>query len=151
MHGFTTAYRETGHPKMLETAERVCDYFISRLPAIRDPDTDPSDVIPPWDFNAPSGQDPKDASAAAVAASALLELHEYLPDKGYKDVAVRILETLASPAYLASSSTKPLLSVLDHATQFYKQGLYDHGLVYADYYFLQALNRLAGHGRSADL
>ena len=66
VHGFTTCFRETGDSLLLATAEKCADYYINNLPA---------DYVPYWDFVAPNIPDePKDASAAAVAASGLLEL-----------------------------------------------------------------------------
>ena len=56
-------------------AERAARWFLDHLPA---------DGIPPWDFSA---DHPKDASAAAIAASALFEL-------GWDDDARRLLAAL---------------------------------------------------------
>jgi unsaturated chondroitin disaccharide hydrolase len=62
--GFAAAYRAGRDAELLSAAERTARFFLDRLPA---------DGIPPWDFDAPAGG-PKDASAAAIAASALLDL-----------------------------------------------------------------------------
>jgi unsaturated chondroitin disaccharide hydrolase len=63
IHGLVSAHRATGEPELLAAAERSARWFLERLPA---------DGIPPWDFDAPPG--PKDASSAAIVASALLDL-----------------------------------------------------------------------------
>ena len=66
VYGFTMAYRETGDRRLLDAARRVSDWFIDHLPP---------DRVPYWDFDAPGIPDaPRDSSAAAIAASGLLEL-----------------------------------------------------------------------------
>ena len=60
---------------MLDTARRVADWFTARLPA---------DGVPRWDFSAPAGA-PRDSSAAAIAASGLLELARLEPDAARRD------------------------------------------------------------------
>ncbi len=58
IYGFTMVYRYTRDPRMLDTARRTADYYLSRLPA---------DFVPKWDFDAPDAR--KDSSAAAIVAS----------------------------------------------------------------------------------
>jgi unsaturated chondroitin disaccharide hydrolase len=139
--GFTLAYRETGDIRFLETAKRCADYFIDNLPA---------DLVPYWDFDAPGIPDePRDSSAAAIAASGLLELSTYVADKRDKDryfnAACDILDSLASPDYLAA---EPNMSILLHGTG---RGNPDNpdpstweidcGLIYSDHFFIEALVR----------
>lgn len=51
----------------------------------------PEDYIPYWDFNDPSIPDaPRDASAACVVASALLELSGYLPAEKHWNINRRL-------------------------------------------------------------
>ncbi|WP_224369014.1 glycoside hydrolase family 88 protein [Hyalangium versicolor] len=135
IHGFTMAYRYTRDPRMLQTAQKVTDYYLSRLPA---------DGIPFWDFDAPTAQQRKDSSAAAVVASALLELSELVTaaaDKArYRDAALKMLETLASPAYLASGTST--YAILNHGVGNYPANQeVDVGLIYGDYYLLEAVLR----------
>ena len=70
----------------------------------------PEDKVPYWDFDDPGIPDaPRDASAAAVVASALLELSTYLPNgkgKYYKDAAIEMLSSLSSRHY-QSGKSKP--------------------------------------------
>jgi hypothetical protein len=135
VYGFTMAYRETGDPRFLETARATADYFIGHLPA---------DHVPPWDFQAPPvPTPPRDSSAAAIAAAGLLELSRLEPDAGrrqhYFATAQSILLSLSSPAYLAEGT--PSQSVLLHGTRNKPSGSYDTGLIWGDYYFLEALLR----------
>jgi hypothetical protein len=134
IYGFTMAYRYTRDPRMLQTAQRVTNYYLDRLPA---------DGIPFWDFDAPAGQQLKDSSAAAAVASALLELSEFVaePDKArYRTAALRMMETLASPAYLVSGTST--YAILNHGVGNYPAGQeIDVGLIYGDYYFIEAVLR----------
>jgi PelA/Pel-15E family pectate lyase len=138
LYGFTMAYRESGEPAFLQTAQEVAGYFLKRLPA---------DGIACWDFQAPGcPQNAKrDASAAAIAASGLLELSQYVPEQAvrYRSAAHRMLGTLAGPAYFARDGQSDAL--LRHAVGHHPRGTeVDVGLVYADYYFVEALLRSRG-------
>ena len=67
IYGYTMVYRETRDVRFLEVACQSADAYLRRLP---------EDMVPYWDFDAPMSPllPPKDASAAAVTASALIEL-----------------------------------------------------------------------------
>lgn len=101
IYGYTVVYRETKDPKYLDFAQKVTDVYLDRLP---------EDKVPYWDFDDPSIPDaPRDASAGAVVASALLELSTYLPNgtgKRYKDAAIEMLTSLSSDSY-QSGESKP--------------------------------------------
>lgn len=135
IYGYTVTYRETKDPKFLAFAEKVADVYISRLP---------EDLIPSWDFDAPRiPEELKDASAASVTASALLELAQFVDKaKGnaYRDLAERMLRTLSSAAY-QSREINP--SFLLHSTGHKPNGTeVDASIIYADYYYIEALLRL---------
>ncbi len=135
MYGYTMAYRYTGDSRMLDAAQRVSDYYVSRIPPTGDP-------VPNWDFDA--SQQKRDSSAAAIAASALLELSTFVTDDArrqrYWDVALRTLTSLMSTSYLAAGTNSR--SILLHGVGNYRaQQEVDVGLIYGDYYFLQALLR----------
>jgi unsaturated chondroitin disaccharide hydrolase len=137
IYGFTMVYRYTHDPRFLATAERTADFFLSHLPA---------DKVPFWDLELPrTTGEPRDSSAAAIAASGLLELSQFESDatrKGtYLDAAKAILTSLSSPAYLAEGTNRA--SILLHGTQNRPKGDFDSGLIYGDYYFLEALLRYA--------
>jgi unsaturated chondroitin disaccharide hydrolase len=138
MHGFTTIYRYTQDPRFLDTAILLANYFLQNLPA---------DFVPYWDFNAPNIPDePRDTSAAAMGASALLELSQLVSDPSlqaaYYGTAQTILASLASRAYLADASAQPENYLLDHGTYDlpHGQGI-DTGQIWGDYYFVEALIR----------
>lgn len=135
IHGMGIAFRETGDARFLDAARRASTYWTANVP---------EDFVPYWDFDAPNVPDePRDSSAAAIAASAFVELAQLDPDRTwrrtYADLATATLESLSSPQYLAER--EPLPAVLKHGTYAATIGASDHGTSWGDYYFRQALVR----------
>ena len=134
IYGYTMCYRFTKDQRYLDFACKVTDVYLDNLP---------EDLVPYWDFRDPCIPDvSRDASAAAVVASALLELSQYVPGekgKDYHSKAVQMLQSLyenyrsgdVNPAFLLhSTGHRPAGSEIDYS------------IVYADYYFIEALLRL---------
>ncbi len=135
IYGYTVVYRETRNPVYLDFVQKVTDVYLSRLPG---------DYIPYWDFDDPAIPNcTRDASAAAIVASALLELQGYLPAEKaqtYKEAAEKMLASLSSDAY-RSGKSKP--SFLLHSTGHRPAGSeIDASIIYADYYYIEALLRM---------
>lgn len=132
IYGFTSAYEATRRPELLATARRVADWYVDHLPP---------DGVPFWDFSDPAVPNAlRDASAAAVAAAGLLSL---AGDAGgtdsarYGAAAERGLRTLSS-RYLTERTANR--AVLAHSVGGLPQKAeVDVGIVYADYYFIEAL------------
>ncbi len=135
VYGYTMCYRETHDPKYLRQAENVANYILNH-PNL------PKDLVPYWDFNAPNiPNEPRDASAAAIIASAFYELAAYSANgKTYRARAGKMMQNLtksyrAKPGethgfiLLHSTGSKPMNSEVDVP------------LNYADYYYLEALLR----------
>jgi alpha-L-fucosidase len=135
LYGFTMCYRETKDKKYLAHAEHIASFILNN-PHF------PKDMVPYWDFDAPNiPNEPRDASAAAVMASALYELSTYSKNKNeYRKAADKIMESLTdyyrSPIgenkgfiLLHSTGSKPVNSEVAVP------------LIYADYYYLEALLR----------
>jgi hypothetical protein len=136
LYGFTVMYRETGDQKYLDQAIKIAAFYLNH-PRM------PEDLIPYWDFDAPNiPNEPRDASAAAVTASALLELSKYAPaENGYFKAAKKMLASLSSPEYLAEPGTNNNF-ILMHSTGHMPNGTEINGpITYADYYYLEALLR----------
>lgn len=128
IYGYTVVYRETKEPRFLDFVQKVADVYLEHLP---------DDYVPYWDFNDPAiPYAPRDASA-------LLELSGYVsPEKGqeYKKAAVCMLESLSSDKY-RSGKSKP--AFLLHSTGNYpSHSEIDAAIIYADYYYIEALMRL---------
>ena len=119
----------------LQEAVHIADMIMERVKT--------DDLIPYWDYDAPAGEKtPRDASAAAVTASAFLELSTFVPDgKKYSDYAETILKNLSGPKYLAAKGSNQGY-VLMHSTGSLPHGSeIDVPLNYADYYYMEALKR----------
>lgn len=135
VYGYTSCYRETKDVKFLEVAINVAEMIMKRNIA--------SDKVCYWDFDAPVKKDtPHDASAAAVIASAFLELSTYVEDGGrYFDYAEEILKSLSSNDYLSEKGDNKGF-VLMHSVGSLPHGSeIDTPINYADYYYLEALKR----------
>lgn len=135
IYGYTVVYRETGEKRFLDFVTKVADTYLSRLPG---------DYVPYWDFDDPRIPDcPRDASAACVVASGLLELSRYVDDETserYMDAATKMLASLGSDRY-RSNERNP--SFLLHSTGHHPAGSeVDASIIYADYYYIEALTRL---------
>ena len=137
IYGYTMVYRETGDSRFLDFARKVSDVYLKRLP---------TDMIPYWDFAARDflPAEPRDASAASITASALLELSTYVANADsaafYREQAVAMLEQLSSPSYQAGGQSSAFL--LHSVGHMNKKWEVDASISYADYYYLEALTRL---------
>jgi len=143
LYGYTMMYRETKKPEYLAQARKIAAFLIGhpRLPA---------DKVPYWDFDDPAIPDvPRDASAAAIMASALLELRNYVDADSaqqYTAIAEQQLRSLSTPAYLAKVGENGGF-LLKHSTGHKPAGKeIDVPINYADYYFLEALLRYKAAG-----
>ncbi len=141
LYGYTVMYRETKDPRYLAQAQKIAA-FVMNHPSL------PTDKVPYWDFDdvkIPNA--PRDASAAAIICSALLELRGYVERSvaaGYTAFAEAQLRSLASSAYLAEPGTNGGF-LLMHATGNHpKNSEIDVPINYGDYYFLEALLRARG-------
>lgn len=136
LYGFTMTYRETGDERFLEQAKAIARFMLEH-PNL------PADKIPYWDFDAPGQPDiPRDVSAATVLASALYELSTYCPEEKdhYLQVADQILDVLALEYGFSGEEDYPFL--LEHSTgRLPQDDEIDVPIIYADYYYLEALLR----------
>ena len=136
IYGFTLCYRETHNTAFLDFAQKVADVYLAHLP---------EDLVPYWDFNDPAIPGaPRDASAAAITAAALLDLAQWVPDKNkaglYHDKAVKMLAVLSAAPYRSGNINSAFLL---HSTGHKpKGGEVDASIIYADYYYLEALLKL---------
>lgn len=135
LYGYTMMFRLTEQDHYLTQAENIADMLAERLPA---------DGIPYWDFDAPDIPDaPKDASAAAVMASAFVDLSRLTvkecDKKRYLGIAERQIRTLASKEYLAAPGENCNFILKHSVGNLPGNSEVDVPLTYADYYFLEAI------------
>jgi unsaturated chondroitin disaccharide hydrolase len=136
IYGFAMCYRETGLARYRETALKLAEVFMNLLPA---------DKVPYWDFRDPEiPAAPRDASAAAIVAAGLLILAEEVPTEmagPLVDKAEGLLQALWHRCWSGDANA----ALLSHSTGNRPRGSeVDVPLIYADYYFLEALLRLQG-------
>ena len=139
LYGYTAMYRWTGDDRYLQQARHIARFLLQH------PNM-PEDGIPYWDFDAPADPStPRDASAAAIMASALIELSGFTSgdeSQEYRRFAIRQIRTLASPEYTAVEGENGNF-ILRHSTgAFPFDSEVDVPLAYADYYYVEALTRL---------
>lgn len=149
LYGYILCYRYTKDVKFLNFAENIANYMLNH-PNL------PEDMIPLWDYNVIDDglvpewkydatdypEIPRDASAAAITASALYELSTYSSkQQKYLDAANKIVSSLLSDDYL-SIHGKNKYFILNHSVgSIPHQAEIDVPLVYADYYLLEAMYR----------
>jgi len=152
IYGFTMMYRETKKPEFLKTAKAAAKFYMTH-PNL------PKDKIPYWDFNAgkpgyKSDADfsslklnfvPRDASAAAIVASALIELSTMTTgteSKSYLTFAQESLKTLSGNTYFAKYASNGGFLLQHSVGSLPHHSEIDVPLIYADYYYLEGLTRL---------
>ncbi len=144
LYGYTMMYRETKNKVYLNQAKHIADFILNN-PQL------PADMIPYWDFDAPGIPNvPRDASAGAIAASALLELSRYAGGKDaarYWTAAEKMLTSLTSPAYLAKEGENNNFILMHSVGSLPHNSEVDVPLSYADYYFVEALLRYKQWGK----
>ena len=155
IYGYTMVYRYTRDQRFLDFAQKVTDIYLKRLQETSD------DWVPLWDMDDPEAQSVnrkssdckyKDASAACVVASALLELCQYdvagerktvngkSVNARYYDAAIAMLRDLSTDRYQSRDKN---VAFLLHSTGHHPAGSeIDASIIYADYYYLEALLRL---------
>lgn len=139
LYGYTMMYRETLNPIYLEQARKI-GLFLMNHPRL------PKDKVPYWDYDAPNIPNAKrDASAAAVMASALIELSQLDPSdmaSKWLSLAEQQIRTLSSPEYLAKEGEQGGF-IIKHGVGHHQAGAeVDVPLTYGDYYYVEALMRM---------
>nr|WP_235941616.1 glycoside hydrolase family 88 protein [Paenibacillus puerhi] len=138
LYGYALVYRATGESRYLHAAKRAAHYFLAALP---------EDGVPYWDFRLVRREgEPRDTSAAVIAASGLLELAESVPDperRLYEDASKRLLRVLTGAWTTWNDDSHQAL--LTGATGNRPLGHHvDFSLIFGDYFYLEAFAKLAG-------
>jgi hypothetical protein len=137
LYGFTMMCRETQKKEYLDEAIYIANFLLHHKNM-------PADKIPYWDYDAPEIPNTyRDASAAAILCSALLELAKYsnkAQQKEYLDTAITILKNLSS-YYRAAEGTNGGFLLKHGVGHLPAKSEVDVPLTYGDYYFIEALMR----------
>lgn len=135
LYGFTLSYLHTGDTSFLETAERIAGYFMANIPE--------SGLIP-VDFRQPADVSLEDSTAAAIAACGLIELsRQKVGESGsiYLNAALKMLTALTEKSFNWNEDEDNLLT---KCTAAYHDKEHEFSIIYGDYYFLEAMMKLAG-------
>ena len=142
VYGSALAYKFLRDDAYADIFCRVTDYFLDHLP---------KDKIPYWDFDFTDGSDePRDSSAAAIAACGMLEMSKYLPAEKaqyYTQKAEELVEALIRECAVTDPSVSN--GLLLHGT-YAKSSPYntcpnngvDECVIWGDYFYMEALTRL---------
>ncbi|MBK8020029.1 MAG: glycoside hydrolase family 88 protein [Chloroflexi bacterium] len=142
LYGFGTAYAFTGDARFLQTAEACAAYYIEQTP---------DHGVPPNDWREPLNSVlPYESSAAAIAASGMLNLAKLTSDpvraRYYREYAHRILDTLTGPEFLADQ-TPGWEGLLKHGMYHQRKGLgVDESVMWGDHFFLEAVDKVLRDG-----
>ena len=135
IYGFMLSYIHTGEKRYLDTAIRIANYFIVNTPF--------SGLIP-VDFRQPAEPWWEDSTAAVIAACGMIEISKALSgndSKVYLDAALRMLEALVENRV---SWDEDIDHIVDKGTVAYHCDEHETGILYGDFYFIEALMKLAG-------
>lgn len=139
MHGFGSAYRWTHEINFLDTARRCADLYISQVG---------DSFVGTNDWDDPAPEFPYEASAASIAASAMLQLAKLDADnsKRYTDYARNILARLSDSEFFGVSGDG-WEGIIRHAIYHRRQNIgVDESIMWGDYYFVEALHQLSQLG-----
>ncbi len=144
IYGTAVAYKYTRRTEYFEYFRRVAGYFLSHLP---------DDLCPFWDLTFGNGDEtsePRDSSSAVIAACGMLEMSKYLPEDTadyYTGMARRLMKAMT--VHYQSTDPKEAQGQLLHGT-YSKKSPYntctqegvDECVIWGDYFFMEALQRL---------
>jgi len=137
--GSTSHYAFTNDQRYLEAAIATADFFVNRTG---------DRTIPPNDWEEPNPVMAVESSAGAIAASGLLQLSQLVDDsakaKKYADFALRSIEAMCSPEYLAINEPE-WEGVLKHGSYHEQKKLgVDESVMWGEYFFTEALDKVLG-------
>jgi unsaturated chondroitin disaccharide hydrolase len=140
LYGFGTAYSFTKDARYLQTAELNAQFYIEQTQA---------NGVPPNDWAETNPQNPYESSAAAIAASGLINLSRITGDptraRLYHDYALQIVDTLTGPEFLANE-TPGWEGVLKQGMYHERRGLgVNESVMWGDYFFLEAVSKVLGY------
>lgn len=137
IYGFVKSHIYTDDPLFKEEGKKITNYFLNHLP---------DDYVCYWDLSFTDGNEPRDTSAAAIAASALITCAKQYDDKDSDTY------TYASHAILRSLMNEYTTKETDGSNAVLLGGVYSkpgnlgvgESLIWGDYYYMEALMKLHG-------
>lgn len=143
LYGFCTAYKLTGERSYLITSQMCADYYLEKTSF--EPEAPFGPGVPPNDYDDPRLPAPPESSAAAIAASGLLDLSAVIQESHlsnlYRQRALQILDTLTGPYYLASA-TPDWEGILQHGIYHLNKNLgVDESVMWGEHFFIEAVEK----------
>ncbi|HZQ60874.1 MAG TPA: glycosyl hydrolase [Casimicrobiaceae bacterium] len=138
IYGYTALARATQYAPFAELAQRLAGRYWERLGGR---------LIPPWDFDAPDADTVEDSAAAAIVASALLDLAEIgrPAAQHWRARAIEMLDALCG-RYLARDPRHRGLLMHGCYSKPHNEGV-DSATMFGDFYFVEALCKVVMPGR----
>ncbi len=149
VYGMAVAYRYTRDPEYISLFYRVTDYFLEHLP---------DNLIPYWDLEFTSWTEeqlredpqPRDSSAASIAACGMLEMAKYLPQdmaelyRGYAKKLIKAVSDICAVHDHSVSNGLVLHSTYSNHSPYNTCNHYgvDECNSWGDYFYMEALTRL---------
>lgn len=142
IYGTALSYLVTKDEKFLKDFFKVKDYFISHLP---------EDFVPYWDLIFREGDEPRDASSAAIAFCGMHEMQKHLSDEktiqSLKEDCEKMLASLIND--YSASERDETHGFIYHSTYSKKtpyntctpEGV-DECVIWGDYFYMEALMRM---------
>ena len=135
IYGYTMAHRYTRNSAYLAQAEATAKYYLQHTNL-------PKDGIPYWDFDAPQIPNaPRDVSASTIVASALFELYSFTGKEQYLNYSKKVLKTLRLEKYILDRYVSGPFILGNSTGHWPAQDEISQPIIYADYYFLEAILR----------
>jgi len=137
IYGVMLTHMYKKNPDAIEYLKKFADYFIKYLP---------DDYIPYWDLSFTEGDEPRDSSAAAIAACGLIEAgfemdEEDAKKEEYMNIALTMMDSLID-GYL-TKDIEESNGLLLHAVYNRNSGNgVDECNIWGDYFYMEALARL---------
>ena len=132
LYGFTLSFLHTKNMDYLDTARKIADFFIAHIP---------ESGLVPVDFAQGADCPYEDDSAAAITACGLLELGCAAGEGRYTDAAGRLLTALLESRCDLDPGRD---GILTRCSAAYHDERHNFPLIYGDYFFVEALLKLAG-------
>jgi unsaturated chondroitin disaccharide hydrolase len=140
LYGYGTCYELTGDARWLNLAELHAQYYVEHTP---------TNGVPPWDYDAPTegklSRNQPDSSAGAIGAVGLLNLSRLTPDpiraKAYRDFALRAVDTLTKPPYLASDDPKWEGILKRGVYHIHKDLGVDESVMWGEFFYVEMLTK----------
>lgn len=130
IYGFTLSYMHTNKHEYLDTAVKIADRFVSRIP---------ESCLIPVDFDQPYSPAYEDSTAAAIAACGLIELAKCSGERKYHSAALELLNALTESRLCLDENCDNLLK---KCTAAYHDERHEFAIIYGDYFFTEAVTKL---------